>query len=276
MFLSIITIFISGLVAVFEYDLKKIIALSTLRQLGIMMFAISLGLYQVAFFHLLSHALFKALLFLCAGILIHGEGNTQDVRYFGGLSLNFPLVGVCINLANFSLCGIPFMSGFYSKDLIVELACQNSWGVFILIIMFLCLRLTVLYSVRLSYLRFVSNPGGRVFVSICEFDRGLMTPVVVLTFISLISGPSLSLLSFSSPTLIFLPTVLKLRAILVVGSSVIVMVGLSQFSFLFLSTGTPLIRIGGSIWYLPWLSSQGLLHMFLKKTDGITKILDQG
>jgi len=150
----------SGVVAIFEYDLKKIIALSTLRQLGIMIFSISLGLYNVAFFHLLRHALFKALLFLCAGILIHGVGDTQDIRGFGGLTKNFPLVRVCINLANFSLCGIPFLAGFYSKDLIVELACQSSWGVFILIIIFVCLGLTVLYSVRLTFLGFVAFKGG--------------------------------------------------------------------------------------------------------------------
>jgi NADH-ubiquinone oxidoreductase chain 5 len=131
MFISIITIFISGVVAIYEYDLKKVIALSTLSQLGIIIFAISLTLYKVAFFHLLSHALFKALLFLCAGILIHGAGGSQDIRHFGGLSKSYPIVGVCLNLANLSLCGIPFLAGFYSKDLIVELACQNSWGIFI-------------------------------------------------------------------------------------------------------------------------------------------------
>jgi NADH-ubiquinone oxidoreductase chain 5 len=113
-------------VAVYEYDLKKVIALSTLSQLGMMIFAISLGLYEVAFFHLLSHALFKALLFLCAGVLIHGVGGTQDIRYFGALAKSYPFISVCLNLANFSLCGIPFIAGFYSKDLIIELACQNS------------------------------------------------------------------------------------------------------------------------------------------------------
>lgn len=126
LFISTMTMFMSGMVAIYEYDLKKVIALSTLSQLGIMIFSISLGLYEVAFFHLLRHALFKALLFLCAGILIHGVGNTQDARSFGGLVLSFPLVRACINLANLSLCGIPFLSGFYSKDLIVEIACQNS------------------------------------------------------------------------------------------------------------------------------------------------------
>jgi NADH-ubiquinone oxidoreductase chain 5 len=190
-FISSITIFMSGIVAIFEYDFKKIIALSTLSQLGIIMFAISLGLNEVAFFHLLSHALFKALLFLCAGILIHGVGNTQDIRSFGSLCLNFPLVRVCMNLANLSLCGVPFLAGFYSKDLIVELACQNSWGIFILVIIFVCLGLTVLYSVRLTYFSFVGFRSGRCYVAVCETDYILVVPVVILSLISLISGPSL-------------------------------------------------------------------------------------
>lgn len=125
MFLSTLTIFMSGLVANFEYDLKKIVALSTLSQLGVMIFSISLGMYDLAFFHLITHALFKAILFLCAGVLIHGVGGSQDVRFTGGLIKSFPLVGVCINLANLSLCGLPFISGFYSKDIIVEMAAQG-------------------------------------------------------------------------------------------------------------------------------------------------------
>lgn len=124
--LSTVTMFLSGLVANFEYDIKKIIALSTLSQLGVMMFSISLGLYGLAFFHLVIHALFKALLFLCAGVLIHGVGGSQDIRMCGGLARSFPLIGVCMNLANLSLCGLPFLSGFYSKDLIIEIAAQGA------------------------------------------------------------------------------------------------------------------------------------------------------
>jgi NADH-ubiquinone oxidoreductase chain 5 len=124
-FVSVITMFISGLVAVYEYDLKKVIALSTLSQLGVIMFSISLGLYTVAFFHLIIHALFKAILFLCAGAIIHGVGGSQDIRHYGGQIYSYPVIASCLNIANLSLCGIPFISGFYSKDLIVELAAQG-------------------------------------------------------------------------------------------------------------------------------------------------------
>lgn len=274
LFISIMTIFMSGVVAIFEYDLKKIIALSTLRQLGIIMFSISLGLFELAFFHLLTHALFKALLFLCAGILIHGAGNTQDIRSFGGLSLNFPLVTVCMNLANLSLCGVPFLAGFYSKDLIVELACQYSWGIFILLMMFICLILTVLYSVRLTYLSFVGLYGGGTFISVCESDHSLTGPVVTLSFISLISGPILGWLSFPVPVLIFLPVFLKWAALFFVSVSLLAILSLQRLAY-FYKWGVAK-KFRGLIWFLPWLTGQGFSIKTLKNADHLLRVYDQG
>lgn len=152
--------FMAGIVAFYETDLKKIIALSTLRQLGVMIFAISIHLPGIAFFHLITHALFKALLFLCAGVIIHGGQDSQDIRLIGASVANFPLIGVCFNLANLSLCGFPFLAGFYSKDMIVEVASIGHFNVFILFILFLSLGLTVAYSVRLTYFSLVSEGGG--------------------------------------------------------------------------------------------------------------------
>ena len=120
--LGCLTIFMAGLGANFEYDLKKIIALSTLSQLGVIIRVLSLGWANLAFFHLLTHALFKALLFICAGSIIHGRGDRQDIRTMGGLVNFMPLRVMMINLANLSLCGFPFLAGFYSKDLILEVA----------------------------------------------------------------------------------------------------------------------------------------------------------
>ena len=120
--ISCLTMFMSGLGANFEYDLKKIIALSTLRQLGVILRILSLGFSVLAFFHLLTHALFKALLFMCAGVVIHNVTEFQDIRYIGSLCSKIPLTRTCINLANLALCGTPFLAGFYSKDLILEVA----------------------------------------------------------------------------------------------------------------------------------------------------------
>ena len=121
LFFGCLTIFISGLRANYEIDLKKIIALSTLSQLGLIIRTLSIGLVKFAFFHLLTHALFKSLLFLCAGIFIHRIINFQDIRFSGGFNNQIILTLIYFNISRLALCGIPFLSGFYSKDLILEL-----------------------------------------------------------------------------------------------------------------------------------------------------------
>lgn len=107
----------AGVRALIETDAKKIVALSTLRQLGIIIMAVSAGLKFIAFFHLISHAFFKALLFIVIGNIIHLSKNYQDLRIFGNLKTRTLKSAVIGNIANLRLCGLPFMSGFYSKDL---------------------------------------------------------------------------------------------------------------------------------------------------------------
>lgn len=114
------TMLIAGIGAMLEVDLKKIVALSTLRQLGLIVIRLSVGIYLFTLFHLLTHACFKALLFLCSGKIIHDLGGCQDIRFIGGLASYLPVTGSCFFLANVSLCGFPFLAGFYSKDLILE------------------------------------------------------------------------------------------------------------------------------------------------------------
>ena len=115
-----LTMFMAGLGANFEFDLRKIIALSTLRQLGLIIITISVGLSGLAFFHLLTHALFKALLFICAGGVIHSIGDSQDIRFRGGLSVYMPFTSASLMVSNFALCGMPFLAGFYSRDFILD------------------------------------------------------------------------------------------------------------------------------------------------------------
>ena len=151
--LSCLTIFIAGLGANFEYDLKKIIALSTLRQLGVMLRVLSLGYPELSFFHLLRHALFKALLFICAGVVIHRVGDCQDIRYIGGLVKFMPLTISLMTVANLALCGFPFLAGFYSKDLILEVAFLRPLNSISFILYILATRFTVMYTFRLIYYR---------------------------------------------------------------------------------------------------------------------------
>lgn len=122
MFLGIVsslTIIMSAIRAVFEPDAKKVVALSTLSQLGVIMLAISVGAIRVCFFHLVSHALFKALMFLCVGRVIHFSG-IQDLRYLGGFMYRRPIIIGWLVVACLSLSGFPFLAGFYSKDLVLE------------------------------------------------------------------------------------------------------------------------------------------------------------
>lgn len=153
--ISGLTIFIAGLGANFEFDLKKIIALSTLRQLGLIIRTLALGMPKLAFFHLLTHALFKALLFLCAGVVIHNIKNSQDIRDIGDLVYFIPYTVSCLNVANLALCGFPFLAGFYSKDLILEIVIISEVNFLSLFLFFFSTGLTVIYSFRLFYYSFV-------------------------------------------------------------------------------------------------------------------------
>nr|YP_010535682.1 NADH dehydrogenase subunit 5 [Alectorobius rioplatensis]UYB78594.1 NADH dehydrogenase subunit 5 [Alectorobius rioplatensis]UYB78607.1 NADH dehydrogenase subunit 5 [Alectorobius rioplatensis] len=151
LFFSVLTMMMAGLGAMLETDLKKVIALSTLSQLGLMMMILSLGKIDLSFFHLMTHALFKAMLFLCAGFMIHSSLGSQDIRYMGNFYLSNPFIGVAFSLANMSLFGVPFLSGFYSKDLILEFMYLSSMGLILLIMVILSTVCTTIYSLRVMY-----------------------------------------------------------------------------------------------------------------------------
>ena len=119
-FMGAITAFFAGVVGVAQNDLKKVIAYSTCSQLGYMAFTCGLGDFSIAMFHLSNHAFFKALLFLCAGSVIHGLNNEQDMRRMGGLNVTLPLTYTLLLIGSLALMGFPFLTGFYSKDVILE------------------------------------------------------------------------------------------------------------------------------------------------------------
>jgi len=178
---GVFTIFISGLGANFETDLKKIIALSTLRQLGLIMITLSMGFYELSFFHLLTHALFKSLLFLCAGVFIHSIGDIQDIRHLGGVIVACPVTSFYFIGASLALCGFPFLAGFYSKDLILEAYFIISMNRFIFIFIFLATIFTLIYSVRLAYFLFFKNLGVKTLFNL-EEHSGMISPIRVLFF----------------------------------------------------------------------------------------------
>nr|ANC65474.1 NADH dehydrogenase subunit 5 [Hirudo medicinalis] len=148
LYISVLTMIMSGLAASVEWDMKKIIALSTLSQLGLMMMGLGLHLPELAYLHMVSHALFKALLFICAGNLIMNFFHSQDLRWMGNISLGLPLTSMCIMLSSLSMVGFPFLSAFYIKDQILELIMYNNWSFSIISLLYISIGVTMFYSFR--------------------------------------------------------------------------------------------------------------------------------
>ena len=157
-----LTAFIAGTIGLVQNDLKKVIAYSTCSQLGYMVFACGLSNYSVSMFHLINHAYFKALLFLSAGSVIHALNDEQDMRRMGGLLQVLPYTYVMILIGSLALMGFPFLTGFYSKDVILEIAYAkySLHGTFAHWLGVLSAGITAFYSFRLIYFTFISNPNG--------------------------------------------------------------------------------------------------------------------
>jgi len=155
-----LTAFFAATVGLLQNDIKKVIAYSTCSQLGYMVFCCGLSSYNVALFHLYNHAFFKALLFLGAGSIIHAISNEQDMRLFGGLIKLLPFTYIVMLIGSLSLIGFPFLTGFYSKDVILELAASSFTfvGVFCYWLGVISVFFTAFYSFRLLYLTFWSSP----------------------------------------------------------------------------------------------------------------------
>nr|YP_009387532.1 NADH dehydrogenase subunit 5 [Nauphoeta cinerea]ARS88101.1 NADH dehydrogenase subunit 5 [Nauphoeta cinerea] len=258
-----LTMFMAGIGANFEYDLKKIIALSTLSQLGLMMSVLSVGFAGLAFFHLLTHALFKALLFMCAGVVIHSMKDSQDIRYMGNLVMQMPLTSSCLMISNFALCGMPFLAGFYSKDIILEMVSLSYVNLLGYLLFYISTGLTVCYSFRLFYYTLSGDYNLTSFYSLGEENIYMIIGMLGLLSMVIIGGSVLSWMTFPSPLTIILPVWLKLMVIFVsfiggwIGYELSKMkVTSSLMSLEFLNITSFL----GSMWNMPYLSTFGVSY----------------
>ena len=186
------TAFFAATTGLVQNDLKRIIAFSTISQLGYMVMAIGLSEYNVALFHTVNHAFFKALLFLAAGAVIHSFNDQQDVRRMGGLIKFLPFIYSVMVVGTLSLLATPFLSGFYSKDLIIELAFgkYKFSGMYAYILGSVTAGLTAFYSFRLISLVFLSNPNGnkKSYVNTHESNISVIIPLIVLSLFSIFFG----------------------------------------------------------------------------------------
>jgi len=187
----------SSLIGLFQQDIKKVIAYSTMSQLGMMVIAIGLSSYNIALFHLVNHAFYKALLFLGAGAVIHAVADNQDFRKYGGLILYLPLSYSVMLIASLSLVAFPFMTGFYSKDFIIESAFGQYYisGISVYFISTIGAMFTTLYSVKVLYLTFLTNPNGpgvnyksSSFKNAHDGDTFMSIPLIILALFSIFFG----------------------------------------------------------------------------------------
>merc|ERR1712242_621388 len=200
-----ITIIMAGKKAILEIDIKKVIALSTLSQLGIMIIIIGAGAPVLAYFHLLSHAFFKAILFICAGIIIHNIKDYQDIRKIGFNYTNISLSVSIIIIANISLCGLPFLSGSYSKDIILEIIMIKGLNLLIILVVLVGTFLTVAYSCRIRFLVALNINKREVCYQINDNDLYILLGIFFLFPASVLGGIKLSWNIFSFSSLIYLP-----------------------------------------------------------------------
>ncbi len=183
---GMITAIFAASVALVQNDIKKIVAYSTCSQLGYMFFAAGIGAYHVAIFHLFTHAFFKALLFLGSGSVIHAFKDEQDIRNMGGVRKKLPFTYILMLIGTLALTGFPFLSGFYSKDAIIEFAyLKNSLlGNYVVIIGIFTAFLTSIYSWRLFFKTFHGSYNNKK-IDITETHESPLTMLIPLVFLGI-------------------------------------------------------------------------------------------
>nr|VFU78686.1 NADH dehydrogenase subunit 5 [Proasellus aragonensis] len=249
--IAFLTTIMASVSAISECDLKKIVALSTLSQLGIMVMTLSVGLPILALFHLMTHATFKALLFMCSGKIIHTMGDTQDVRGMGNLMHSMPLTAAFFNLANLALCGVPFLAGFYSKDMLMEAMLMNDINIMALSLVCLMVGLSSTYSIRLTILSLLNTPSTPATLEAHDEDPLIFGSYIMLGSLAAVSGATLSWLLLPAPYMILLSAPLKVLTLvsMFTGASFGIILSLS-----FKSSAILLSEIFMNMWLLPSLS----------------------
>ncbi len=255
------TILIAGLRAFKESDIKKIIALSTLRQLGVIIFSLAINLPELAYFHILTHATFKALLFIAAGNLITQTSHTQDLRQFGNIWYTHPLTLSSILVAKLSLIGFPFMAGFYSKDLIIEIAIYSTINRILFLILLIATVYTLIYSIRFIIFIFFNQSNQNTLIIPSRDDKNINYRLLIIRLYVLFRGPILMwnfLFPYIHPTII--PTLKWLVFILLAA-------GLVILTLIFILTSKRVIStkhsfFTRSMWFLSQTNSQIFIKLF--------------
>uniref|UniRef100_A0AAU6PBY2 NADH:ubiquinone reductase (H(+)-translocating) n=1 Tax=Dusuna sp. TaxID=3133678 RepID=A0AAU6PBY2_9HEMI len=215
MMMSILTTMMASICANYEFDLKKIIALSTLSQLGLMMMTNLMGMKEISFMHLLTHAMFKSLLFMSAGIMIFYSSNNQDIRNLSMTHKTLPMTSTCFLISTMALCGIPFLTGFYSKDNIMENTSMNMNNITSYIAMYMSLGLTVSYSLRVTWFLTMKKIKNNMSLKI-KFMNKMKLGMILLSILSITHGASLMWMLNLNLNLSILTEKLKMTPVLMI------------------------------------------------------------
>nr|YP_009107118.1 NADH dehydrogenase subunit 5 [Gloydius intermedius]AIT99397.1 NADH dehydrogenase subunit 5 [Gloydius intermedius] len=197
--------------AITQHDIKKIIALSTTSQLGLMMTMLGLNQPTLAFLHMTMHSFFKALLFLCSGSFIHNLNNEQDLRMMGGLLKSAPMTSSFTIIASLSLMGMPFLSGFYSKDIIIETMANSHVNLWALTITLIATTLSASYSMQIILL--ILTGPSHTHIKLHNEAKNIIPPLTRLALTSILIGSITKLSTLQTPSFTTMPKTIKLLAL---------------------------------------------------------------
>nr|AWX90646.1 NADH dehydrogenase subunit 5 [Amphioctopus fangsiao] len=275
LFISILTTFMSGICAVYEYDMKKIIALSTLSQLGVMMMSLGLKMPMLSLFHLYTHAMFKALLFLCGGNIIHSFFGMQDIRDMKGVSYMLPFTSIIFNVSNMALCGFPFLAGFYSKDLIIEMVLNSNMNMLVAVFAMFGVCLTMLYSMRMSMYMVWGDVKSAVYENMMDDDKYVIISMLILCMGALFGGFFLQMMVFCFNEVIILPMLYKLMVLFLLMFSLLFSFSLWMFSMNKMDYNL-IYWCNSKMWFMSSLSGYPFMMLIKNVSNLNLKLVDMG